>query len=427
MSKLKCNFAKVSLTIIFSLLSELSLANCSLISGSDISIANFDPVALGGLTPDSAAFQNAFDCLESKINSVNTTFGGSIYIPAGTYNLSSQIQMNITNALATGVTISGDGWFNSKLHIANGNGAFSLGFASIVSTLTVENIGLFAAQSNTGTAVFVDFPDGGNAHRRNVIVKNIVTHSTQPGVNYFNIGIRTNGGWRNLVENSWFLGVRSATETDATTHCVLIEENYSPSIQDSVCIGTKFGFVISSIGTIGTIGNKPEGGTINGSVVSNATVGIKIQSEAQEPEVWISDNMIDAVNRGVVIVTRKFVFINDNMFNNTNTSNSFYQDVLIAGTGTTGAHLSTINNNVFKMTAPTPHSDRTGVRMADSGGSENIAIANNTFDNEGVGISIAQGNLYTRMVNNTFGPNLSLNFYDPYFSSNGTIYIPNPL
>ncbi len=288
-------------------------------------------------------------------------------IKSGTYDLKHPILLNLLKT--DGVLIRGEGIKNTKILVKNKQGAIKIKLKQKNTVVKIKYLSIYSSQKDIATAISISQPNGGNQHRRNVIIKDIeIANFKNKSKFFFKQAIVLKGVWRPLLDNvfiSGLYGPKSKGTVPKMQSCFQLEEVYSPTITNSRCWSSQYGINMISKRDPG-----PEGIMIDRSKFVETVIGINIDYISQEPGGFIINNHINATNKGINIKNRKFVIINNNLMYQ-NKESKEYKDIDFDNVDN-----SIISNNIFHYPSKNKLNHRKEIYLRKS---TNNIISNNIF------------------------------------------------
>lgn len=217
----------------------------------------------------------------------------AININNGNFVLNQPIELNIKKI--DGITIKGQGMGSSRLLVENKKGAIVIKLKQKKSVVTVRNLSILAKNNDIKNAISILQPNGGNQHRRNVVLKDIeIANLKNKGQFFFKNAIYLKGVWRPLLENIFITGhygPQAKKHPYKMETCFYLDEVYSPSVVHSRCWSSKIG-----LNLISNLNPGPEGLVVDHSKFVETLIGINIDFISQEPGAFITNNHINASN-----------------------------------------------------------------------------------------------------------------------------------
>ncbi len=284
-----------------------------------------------------------------RIN-VNNCSYMTINIAMGEFTLKQPLE--IDSKKTNGIIIRGKGIRNTKLLVRNKKGGLKINLYNRSTTVQIENLSIYSRFPASESAIKIFQTFGGNQHRRNVILRDLEI-SNFKNINdfYFIDAISLYGVWRPLIDNvfiSGFYGPHFNSKKILMHSCFLLNEVYSPTINNTRCWSSKIGVNIISSKNPG-----PEGLMISNSKFVETLVGINIDFVSQEPGGFITNNHINSIKAGINIKNRKFFIIKNNlMYMNKNSKE--YIDINLSNVDS-----SIVSDNIFHY----PNKDKPNKRI----------------------------------------------------------------
>jgi len=327
---------------------------------------------------------NIMAAVTAFTNALNSSGQGTLYFPAGRYNLSKQVVLTQSGTNWQRIAICGDGAQISSIEATSTNGIFKITCTSQV-PVRISNFGLYASRSNSAAAIEIAESNGTNNGPRSLVLHDVQIAATGNDF-YFKAGLIGQGLVRPLLQNNW---INLYDFVDATG--VKITGGYGFDWQGGKVTDTDTAGSIDSLGGAinirgpgfcsGLIATgltvNAHGGTFahynahiharNNLVVSNASEASFLLSET----LWIVDFTNDPSS------TLRF----------SNCTNIYVRDNCLFKSGTTRNR--PLNTYV----------------MLEGGKNSNVDISGNMmsfYDYEGTGINIAQGSSNVLVYDNRF-------------------------
>ncbi|MEA1953754.1 MAG: hypothetical protein U9O24_05135 [Campylobacterota bacterium] len=285
----------------------------------------------------------------------------------GKYILNSPISLQLKKT--DGVVIRGKGIRNTKLIVANTKGAIDISLKKKSTTIKIMDLSIQSMMEGSGHAISIIQPNGGNQHRRNVILRDIEISNFRNKKEYFFIkAINLQGVWRPMIDNvfvSGFYGPKAKGKIPKMLSCFQLDDVYSPTIINSRCWSSQFGINMTSKHNPG-----PEGLIVDQSKFVETVIGINIDYISQEPGGFITNNHINAMEKGINIKNRKFLIIKNNLMYRNEYSKSYIDMNFI------NVNDSIISENIFHHPSKKRPLDRKEINLKNS---KNNTIINNFF------------------------------------------------
>jgi hypothetical protein len=347
-----------------------------------------------GRSDDSPAFSKAID-------EIAVTGSGVLYVPSGDYRMDTRISKSLKSwALA----IVGDGEGVSRLLCTNKDGVFQFTH-SRSAQITIRDISFFADRPDSGTAIEIVRPEGGNFHSRTLVMHNVEMRGVDIDQDYFNIGVRVVGQYRPLFLNVIFAGPfgpkvskdrkGEADDIYKATCGILIEGTYAPSVQHCYIWSCQTGCKVVSEKKPG-----PEDCAFYNTFIVECRVGMDISTESIEPQLEIDRCHVNCRDAGIRIRRRKYFSITNCLLYNSlkedhtgETGNDPpYSDIqLIDCMG------GIITDNIFHQPL---NSQRKMIEL--TGKTSDISIKDNLFNANGIAIAVEASAKGIVGVNNRF-------------------------
>jgi len=299
-----------------------------------------------GSTNDTTAIQNAFNAVP--------TSGGTVFIPAGTYQCSALLTHT------TGpIRIMGAGVGISFLRFTTSSGGLSFTFPSIENTCVVDNLSLLTSVAGGGTALNLSWPTTSSGINNTCILYNLHIYPSTISTHYWTNGIVLTNAWNGLAYAVYFRGKTNTVSSSiafsllgGSTDCHFIN-----------CYVYFAGIALS-------VGGTCEGVVVNSCTFVYITTGISAVTTAKMPGTAIINTHINAFSICINFTNRVQTTIIGNLLFKRQDSNSNYVAVqlvasdlnhitgnMIRGVGTGGTSngivvisgdSNTITNNVFQ-------------------------------------------------------------------------------
>ncbi|MFA6174701.1 MAG: glycosyl hydrolase family 28-related protein, partial [Kiritimatiellales bacterium] len=173
------------------------LRRTTLASAPVINVADYGAKG-DGVADDTPAITNALAQLKSSLNSSGQ---GTLYFPAGRYNLSKRLDLSQAGADWQKITICGDGSYVSVIEATTTNGVFKITCTGQVPA-RICNIGLDAGRANSGTAIELTQQSGASNSPRSLIMHDVRIDAVG-NAPYFKTGVSGQGLVRPLLKSVW--------------------------------------------------------------------------------------------------------------------------------------------------------------------------------------------------------------------------------
>jgi hypothetical protein len=342
------------------ILQNLRLLSCSLVLATSpaafaaIHNVTSSPYNANGsdMTDDTTAIQDAIDDAAAT--------NGTVYIPAGTYRISS----TLTNtSYQNGFTIKGDGASSILLLTSTGTHLLDLTFSSHINTLTIRDLKLrVGANGVANAALKVVFPNpqgsppapGVGHAEMNLVAENVAIDVTGSGV--WSYGIHITHAWNTNVSN-----------------CTLT------NVGNSDYQGTALYIAAQSVNSY-----------LVGNTIATWSVGVESGSSTQEGLV-IDGGTIGPVNMGVVesgggAYGLQYLSLQNVLLDCRQSAASC---VWLASPGN-GTSFSLIRNNTFKVAEDIPNQNPGLPRYHFAGSAQCVIMTHNTFygNNSAGGVAV---------------------------------------
>ena len=302
-----------------------------------------------GTTDDSTALSNALTAVIDKTQ-------GALFIPAGTYLLSSAIVKTISTWVD--ITIYGEGEGVSILKINNTTGGISITAGVRNSAVNIRNFSIIVDGTDTEYGFKFVGNEGGNQIERRGSAQNIfIGYDQFSGSNTGSIDypLEYSGLFRNYISN-----VIINCEPDATTNTkgLNIDGSYKAHITNCYVNGA-YHRGISDEGTTG------EGGYITQTTVNGSSVGYYRKRTTNEPELWIVNSHFNCTQTGVQLDGVKYFWLNHNLMfstaNQTDTSGTYVDFYIQSGTA------GVISENIYRDSQTTQYTNRNHIKLDETG------------------------------------------------------------
>ena len=287
-----------------------------------------------GVADASPAFSNAFAAIRAAAEQT-----GTIFIPAGSYRLASQVMS--TNVNIQQISLIGEGTNSTLIHCTSTNGGFYIGsYPWSGLTVYVQDIGFIADCAKAGSALSIQSPEQGIRQSRALVIENLYIGSSSSSF-YFNCGLDINGQSRALIQNVRFAGpAYSGDVSDSATIFkpvvgIRVNGSYAPTVRNCSVSSASTAFEQKA--------DLAEGGLYFNCSADFCRIGWDVYSPGQEPGLDIFNSSIRARDTGIRIDQRRMIYIVGNQFSAL-TDNTFYpyQDIYF-----TNCRLIELQNNVF--------------------------------------------------------------------------------
>jgi hypothetical protein len=168
-------------------------ASCALAATYNVTSSPYNANGADG-ADDTSAFQSALTAAAAN--------RGTLYIPAGTYYISSQL----TNPSQKGLTIRGDG-DSSVVVLTSGTNLLNLSMSSVSEHVAVRSIKFSTSSSSALAAVRIGYP-ATNSHRDPALMAKNLTIATT-GSGSWDYGVHLSNAWNSLIRESSFTNTAS--------------------------------------------------------------------------------------------------------------------------------------------------------------------------------------------------------------------------
>jgi hypothetical protein len=228
-----------------------------------------------------------------------------IWLPPGSYRLARQAVIRASgNDSYCGLHIQGAGENVTELLVDNADGGLSF-VGTRISRLgfIVSDLALVAARAGVGTALAFEIPNPGVENMRQFTARNVAVRGERFDKGYFNTAVRVRNAWYALLQN---VNVTQQYQTEigdekyAMEYGFLLEDCYSPLLENCRVLNGKYGFVQRAVNTY------PEDGIVRDSYfVGNVECLVIDLNKAPpawpEPGFHVDNCHLNYRDRGIVV------------------------------------------------------------------------------------------------------------------------------
>jgi hypothetical protein len=331
-----------------------------------VSVKDFGAIG-DGTTNDTAAFQAAVNANKA------------IYIPQGTYVLTSQISFanNSISIIGDGIGVSVLKWTS-----AVSNGFYGL-FTNTNVQVTIQNISIRTAVANGGNAINLTFSNSPINDLPSLICRNVQISYVNNATDYWTNGIVLASAWNVVIESTWIVG---KTNTFSMQSAITFTDE---CIVASIIALTSF-FTDKAI----NIKGHAEGIGVVGCTLVYHNYGVYTDVAGTGVDVYVTDSHISTFVSGVYLYAKSQSFVSANLFYKREDSTSDYTAIYVENSDS--CQIS--NNILYTLGGSTGTSTGTYTKNSNF-----LQISTNLYIGFTQGIKLDTGTAVALVVANTFG------------------------
>ncbi len=252
---------------------------------------------------DPSGAEDSSPAFERLLAEAGTSRHIRILIPPGRYRLKKQVVISADgNDTYYGLRIEGAGENVTEILVDNAEGGLAFAGKQITRLgVIVSDLSLVAGREGAGTALSFDTANWGVQNDRQFTARNVTIRGERFDRGFFNTGLHVRNTWYALFQNlniSQQYGPAMGPKQHSMEYGILLEDCYSPTIENCRVENSKYGLVLRAVRT------QPEDGIIHGSYFVGNVEGIVIDNnkkpgEWPEPGFHIDNCHVNFRDRGI--------------------------------------------------------------------------------------------------------------------------------